>query len=820
VDINPMAVELCKVSLWLEALEPGKPLSFLDHHIRVGNSLLGATPELIAQGIPDDAFKPIEGDDKAACTMLKKRNKAERRGMGGLFIAEDVGNQESLRRAAFALETIGDETHDDVKKKAKAFEDSLRSYGYVAAKAVADAWCAAFFIQKRFEPGTKRAVGLTQEHLSDLAKGIPLPEQLGEEVDRLARQYQFFHWHLAFPEVFSKGGFDCELGNPPWDMVELSEKEFFAPRKTEIANAPSARQRQQMIQALGREDLALFQEFTVAKRVVYSVRHFIQCGGRYPYSCRGRINLYPLFVENGAALVASRGRVGIVVPSAISMDAYNAPLFSWVVETRRLVSLFDFDNTQGLFPDVDSRYRLCLLTLSGRRAPSGIFAFCFYAHSTAEISDSARRINLSPDEIRTFSPKTLAPPMFLNAKDASIAKVTYANCGVLVNQNLKQNPWSVSIQRMLSLSDPGDMFRKKSEMEHDEGSTGSTNWARLYSGKAIHQFEHRFATYTGQKWRPITVSELKDRDFSIDTEYYVRSPEVAKRIPETQQDGWLLVYRDVTNATNERTAIAAVIPRVGCDTTCRNIYSKQSPDLLACFLCNTNSLSFDYFVRQKVIGMHLGAGVFEQLPVLSPLTYSQLYAWSADLIVRDWLLPRVLELTYTSWELKPFAQDCGSIGPPFRWDEERRFLIRCELDAAFFHLYLPGTPNGEWRMANRNEGAFRDETPEELDELKRHFPTPRDAVAYIMDTFPIVRRKDEEKHGEYRTRRIILEIYDEMAEAMRTGVPYKTRLNPPPGPPADEQGNFLPLPDWQPGQPKPKDWPPHIHPPKEVLNCA
>ena len=103
VDINPMAAELCRVSLWLEALEPGKPLSFLDHHIRVGNSLLGATPELIAKGIPDDAFKPIEGDDKNACSVLKKRNKAERTGIGGLFVAEDKTNLEALRRTAFAL---------------------------------------------------------------------------------------------------------------------------------------------------------------------------------------------------------------------------------------------------------------------------------------------------------------------------------------------------------------------------------------------------------------------------------------------------------------------------------------------------------------------------------------------------------------------------------------------------------------------------------------------------------------------------------------------------------------------------------------------
>ena len=146
-------------------------------------------------------------------------------------------------------------------------------------------------------------------------------------------------------------------------------------------------------------------------------------------------------------------------------------------------------------------------------------------------------------------------------------------------------------------------------------------------------------------------------------------------------------------------------------------------------------------------------------------------------MLRDWLLPRVLELTYTAWDLEPFAQDCGWSGPPFRWDEERRFLLRCELDAAFFHLYLPAEANGDWRPA---EG----ETAEDLARLKASFPTPRDAVAYIMDTFPIVRRKDEEKFdGDYRTKRVILEIYDAMQESIRTGQPYQTRLDPPPADP-------------------------------------
>jgi hypothetical protein len=167
---------------------------------------------------------------------------------------------------------------------------------------------------------------------------------------------------------------------------------------------------------------------------------------------------------------------------------------------------------------------------------------------------------------------------------------------------------------------------------------------------------------------------------------------------------------------------------------------------------NFNAFVLDYIARQKACGGNLNFYVVKQLPVLPPATYAAPCAWAAHPAVnlQDWLLPRVLELTYTAWDLEPFARDCGYAGPPFRWDEERRFLLRAELDAAFFHLYV----------------------------------LSRDDTAYILDTFPIVRRKDEAKYdGEYRTQTTILEIYDALSEATRTGQPYQTRLDPPPADP-------------------------------------
>lgn len=162
--------------------------------------------------------------------------------------------------------------------------------------------------------------------------------------------------------------------------------------------------------------------------------------------------------------------------------------------------------------------------------------------------------------------------------------------------------------------------------------------------------------------------------------------------------------------------------------------------------------------------------------MIGPATIAGKCAWDMRQSLCNWILPRVLELTYTAWDLATFGKDVGFNGPPFKWDSGRRFLIRCELDAAFFLLYLPSETNGGWRFLDSEAPATRQS-------LLAASPTPRDAVSYIMDTFPIVQKNEQKAHGEYRTKRVILEIYDAMSEAIRTGRPYQTRLDPPPADP-------------------------------------
>jgi hypothetical protein len=270
----------------------------------------------------------------------------------------------------------------------------------------------------------------------------------------------------------------------------------------------------------------------------------------------------------------------------------------------------------------------------------------------------------------------------------------------------------------------------------------------------IHHFDHRFGDYADYPEGAQTTAlpdvpavRLIDPGYVVQPRYWVPAAEVSDRLEGKWDRGWLLGWRDICRATDERTVIASVIPRVGVGHTTPLMFPVHArPRAVACLLANLCAFVLDYSTRQKVGGTHLTYGYLNQLPILTPATYAAPGPWTRDTPLESWLLSRILELVYTAWDLASFARDCGHDGPPFRWDEERRFRLRCELDAAFFHLY----------------GISRDDAD------------------FIMDTFRIVRRHDESRHGDYRTKRMILEVYDALKEAMGTSESYRTMLDPPP----------------------------------------
>ena len=814
VDVNPMAAELCRVSLWLEALEPGKPLSFLDHHVRVGNSLLGAAPELVAAGLPDAAFKPIQGDDKRVCSALRKRNKPEResrqRDMRRLMVAEPRAEYGGLAELRRDLDTAPDDTLDDVRRKEARFRGLAVSRKYRERQRVADAWCAAFVWPKR--AGDKPAC-ITTDTLRELrAAPDALTSDQHREVDRLARRYRFFHWDLAFPEVFENGGFDCVLGNPPWEKVKLQEKEWFAERKPEVADAPTAAARKRMIQALKTDDFPLYRRFLDDLRESEGWSHLMRNTGRYPLCGRGDINLYAVFAEAMRSVVNERGRAGCVLPTGIATDDTTKLFFQDVVETGSLVSLFDFENKGVFFPGVHNSYKFCLFTAAGNRQWSitGITGsdqqpttddaeFVFFAHAVEEREDPGRRFTLSAEDIALLNPNTRTCPIFRSRKDAELTKAIYRRVPVLIREardgRPAENPWGIRFSTMFHMSNDSHLFQTRADLEAEgwdlDGNVFRRDGAEylpLYEAKMIHIYDHRWATLQGEGARgetsdPFTARRKVDPNDTVLPRYWVEAQEVKLRIADLQRDRrWLMGWRDITNTTNERTVVGGIFPLAAVGNNLP-VWTTAATDPVQVLPSLLSSSACDFTARIKVGGTHLNFFIARQIPVLPPEVFGRPAPWSMQTRIHEWLETRILELTFTSWDLEPFADDCGYDGPPFRWNEDRRFLLRCELDAAFFHLYLPADEHGDWRPARRSDGCPCDETAADLTGLERHFAKPRDAVAYVMDSFPIVRRKDEQKFGEYRTKQVIIEIYDAMQEAIATGAFYQTRLDPAPADP-------------------------------------
>ena len=701
VDLNPMAVELAKVSLWLEALEPGRPLGSLDARVKHGNALIGATPDLLRRGIPDEAFTPAADDAKGCAGALRKRNRAER------AAARGTADPASTRR-------------------------------------IADAWCAAFLWRRT----TDAPPPVTEAVLRDLRDA---PRATHEEIASLSDRYRFFHWHLEFPEVFAAGGFDCVLGNPPWERIKLQEQEFFAQHDAEIAAAKTAAARKRLIAAL-KEDpdrATLHTGFEAAKRRAEGMSHFLRNSGRYPLTGRGDINTYAVFAEAGRELTGPRGRLGLIVPTGIATDATTRFFFKDLVLTGTLAALYDFENAAPVFPDIHRSFKFSILSVTGRALREPAARFAFFLRDPAELDERGRAFTLTPEEITLLNPNTGTCPVFRSRRDAEITLGIYERVPVLVEEGAPDgNPWGVTFGTMFHMANDSHRFRTRDELTatgwRPAGNTfvhGDRAMLPLYEAKMVDAYNHRAADVV----KSATAVKRQNQPSYLTADAWTSASRLAvpgswvdrADTPPDAPPGWLAFLR-ISSPTNQRTMISAILPPAAIGDSVFLLRTRTSRDSAA-LVAHFNSFVYDYVTRQKAAGLNLSFFYIRQLPVLPP-----------EVVGRhtDFLVPRVLELTYTSHDMRPFAADLGDTGAPFRWDEERRRHIRAELDAFFFHLY----------------GIGRADT------------------SHIMDTFPIVRRKDEARYGGYRTKDLILTAYDAMAAAgLAAGGTYTSPLGPPPG---------------------------------------
>jgi len=760
VDVNPMAVELCKVSLWMEATEPGKPLSFLDHHIVCGNSLLGTTPRLLNEGLPDDAFKVLEGDDKAWVSTLKKRNKSERkfREQGAFDFGERVSSDlTELAKGLAELEALPDDSAEAIAEKERAYAELVSSEAAARARLGADAWCAAFVA-----PKTPDSPALTDEVVRNCGREPgKVPAEVRGVVEQMRDQYRFLHLHITFPDVFTvpragqaatnevtgwSDGFDLVLGNPPWERVKLQEKEFFATRDPAIAAAPNAAARKKLIAALVDEHPTLHEDFLAASRQAAGESHLLRDSGRYPLGGRGDVNTYAVFAELMRTSISPTGRMGVIVPTGIATDDTTKHFFADLVDKGSLASLYDFENRLAVFPGVHRSYKFALLTLSGAARPIAEAEFVFFALAVEDLDDEEKRFTLSPEDFELLNPNTRTCPVFRTRRDAEITKGIYRRVPVLVKEgDPNGNPWGVKFSTMFHMSNDSALFRTRAELEADgwvlHGNhfvRGEDRYLPLYEGRFGHQFDHRFAEQPNGELREISAAQRAEPFQQVEPQYWVTAADFENNI-RRPASAWL-GFRRVARNTDERTVISAILPFEPASYGWILTTGPNESDL-ASLAAVYNSAVFDYCSRNALTQPSFPQGTFAQLPAVAPSTIGG---------VKRMISMLILELSYTAWDLERFGSCLGHAGPPFRWDDERRRLLRAELDALMFRLY----------------GIERDD------------------VNYILDTFPIVKRKDEAEFGEYRTKRLILERYDAMAAADAAGEEYQTALDPPPADPS------------------------------------
>ncbi|WP_404955425.1 Eco57I restriction-modification methylase domain-containing protein [Streptomyces sp. 147326] len=801
VDLNPMAVELAKVSLWMEALEPGKALGFLDAHIKQGNGLIGATPKLMRGGIPDEAFKPVEGDDKSVATRWQHENKEQHQGVMTLDAAMD--EQVSVTNAAFAAELrelMDDAPTDDVDQvralaeRYRAWEDSQKNRD---AHKLADAWCAAFMWKKTDDapaPVTQRVFLSLQS-----PEGAGTREETHHEIGRLSEEYRFFHWHLEFPDVFAvpdnpaalgvdpvtgwAGGFDCVLANPPWDKVDFMDREYFSVVEPSIAKI-SGSARRTAIAKWAAEHPEESARYHASRRRVKSSFLFLGSSGAYPQlrnglSVKGVNSLQTdqLFTERSVSITAPEGRCGTIVPTQIATGAGAQFLFQDLTKRGSVRHLYDFENRKKIFPDVDATYTFCLLSLAGRGTTEQATRFAFFLLDTIDLEDHTRVFRLSPEEISLISPNTGTLPVFRTRRDADLTAAIHHRFPVLVAEGRKDgNPWNITFKHLFNLTDDSDVFRDRATLEAEgwelQGNIfvrGGERMLPLYDAKMAHIFDHRWNRYYGlgnEEYEGVPLREKEDAYGVTHPRQWIQAkghiPAVRNgkainvagvdvRLDELKwEHDWLLGWRDVTKAVNERTAVPAFLPRAAVGNTFPLMFAGCSPLLAATLVAAQSSLVFDFVARQKISGRHLGLMAWKQLPVPHP---GRLTAHV------PFLVPRLVELVYTAWDMEPLALDLGDSDAPFTWNEERRALLRAELDAYFFHLY----------------------------------EISREDTAYILETFQSdsdggLKNNEITKYGEYRTKRLVLAEYDRMAAAgvsmenpLVDGENYTSTLTPPPG---------------------------------------
>ena len=804
VDYNPDAVELCKVVLWIEGYCAGKPLSFLDHHIRCGNSVLGVSDlQMLIDGVPD---KALTAEDKDTLKALKKLNQEAVKAVNGntgnepTFGFENPFGVEEMSIAQIGLADkirfinhLPEDTLEQEIVKQLRWQELMASARVDCLRRACDIYAYAFYHTVKADelykdnggtkeldleagvPYTKTVMRALQEieAMECLEKGKPLPtyyRQLSAdfktEVRRIAEEQRFFHWCVEFPEVFAANkGFDVMCGNPPWDKIKVEDKKWFESHgRADIVNAGTASQRKKAIADLPVSDPILYKEYTKALADAEALSRFVRLAGRFDLTATGDIDLYPMFAE--LCLSFSKEACGLVLPTGIAVNDSNKAFFSKLIDENRLVSLYDFENREKLF-DIDSTNHFCLLTIGKEQDTPRTVKGGFFLTRLDHLLDSRRIYTLQTSDFARLNPNTKTCPVFRTSRDAKLTAKIYRNSTILYNEITGENPWNVKFSRMLDMSNDSYLFRTYAQLTAQgatlNGNTFTTvdgeTYVPLYEGKMIWHYNHHFGSWPTEGERPNSINmpsedELANPDSCIMPWYWVPLAAVKERLVKYDKDGnvvwewqkkWSLCFRAISKPTNERTFVCSPIPNAtGVGNSATLLYAERGTMPVASLCAMLSSIVFDYTIRQKVGGKNISTFFVKQFPVLTPDQIPSVMQWQ--------IVKRVAELCYFNHDMDGWAEEL--------W-EEMSEEQRAELPQLGAHQ--PWVYNPERRAILQAE----------LDAIFAHlYGLDTEDLVYILDpedicgkgcineTFRVLKDNELRQYGEYRTKRLVLEAWN------------------------------------------------------------
>jgi len=747
VDLNPMVVELAKLSLWLTAATPDHPLNFLDSKIKQGNSLVGATPDLIKKGIPPEAYDAVIGDNSRIANERKK------------IIKDYYGEREQNKNQLSFVTGYGDnieltlqescdyKTIEDVEQAKSNYLKLRNSEEFQKEKYIADYWTSAFFWSN-----TEFSDFPNPGELENLLKNkiSYLKDKKREKVNEYSIQNSFFHWYLEFPEVFQDGGFDCILGNPPWEKFTIFEREFFVGKDDIIANTQNKSKRTELINDLAENNPQLWLRWLSEQQSFANTSKWLKKSNKYPLSASGELNTYPIFVELSRDIINESSKVGLIVKSALATSISYSYLFSDLLKNNQIESFYDFKNWELLFPAIGFHERFALITLCGTANSAKETTYAFECLNVEDINPE-KVYSLKYSDISIFNPNTNTCPVFLSRRDIAINRKVYSKFPILVDETKGINKWGISYIRAFDMSNDSKHFLSKEELiskNYNRDGCLFTNkeyrYFPLYEGKFIQNYDFRFSSFEnspketrfGKKpaTHTPTLSQKSDSTYEIESRYWM-SEEVFNNMKKAVnlKYPYQFTCRLVTNViSNARTCIGCIMPSYPTNNLCLvlNFISRDQLEYtrkLLLFNSIFSSFLFDYVARQKVTE-NLLKNVLWQLP-FPELNEFKNYSVDGETLDK-YLISRVVSLTVCTNSLLSINQALGTNLSINSWDYATREKNRVEIDSVVALLY--GIDHND--------------------------------LEYIFDTFPIVKKKEIDKYGEYRSKRLILEKYDELKD--------------------------------------------------------